>query len=80
MHCPWSRKTRAWGYEVIRGIDEDDPVRVIRAFRHPVGLAFVDLNTQVRLSLTAIGHRMFLRCQVQCCVDGAGMKKTVEDR
>ncbi|CAM9468498.1 unnamed protein product, partial [Hapterophycus canaliculatus] len=49
MHCPWTRKTRAWGYEVIRGIDEDDPLRVIRAFRHPIGLSFVDLNTQVEI-------------------------------
>ncbi|CAM9138394.1 unnamed protein product [Scytosiphon promiscuus] len=49
MHSPWTSKTRAWGYEVIRGIDEDDPLRVIRAFSHPVGLAFVDLNTQVEV-------------------------------
>ncbi|CAM9272291.1 unnamed protein product, partial [Pylaiella littoralis] len=47
MHCPWTRKARAWGYEVIRGIDDDDPLRVIRAFRYPAGLAFVDLNSQV---------------------------------
>lgn len=47
MHCAWTRKTRTWGYEVIRGIDEDDPERVIRAFKHPTGLAFVDLNSQV---------------------------------
>ena len=47
MHCMWTRKTRAWGYDVIRGIDEDDPLRVIRAFKHPTELAFVDLNTQV---------------------------------
>ncbi|CAN0295406.1 unnamed protein product, partial [Ectocarpus sp. 6 AP-2014] len=49
MHSLWTRKTRTWGYEVIRGIDEDDPWRVIRAFRRPTGLAFVDLNTQVEI-------------------------------
>lgn len=47
MHCPWTRKARTWGYEVIRGIDEDDPLRVIRAFRYPAGLAFVDINSKV---------------------------------
>lgn len=47
MHCPWTRKTRAWGYEVVRAIDEDDGPRVIRAFRHPTELTFVDLDTQV---------------------------------
>ncbi|CAN0521533.1 unnamed protein product, partial [Ectocarpus sp. 12 AP-2014] len=49
MHSLWTRKTRTWGYEVIRGIDEDDPWRVIRAFRRPTGLAFVDLNNQVEI-------------------------------
>lgn len=47
MHSMWTRKTRAWGYDVIQGIDSDDPSRVIRAFKHPTELAFVDLNTQV---------------------------------
>ncbi|CAM9697816.1 unnamed protein product, partial [Laminaria digitata] len=47
MHSMWTRKTRAWGYDVIHGIDSDDPSRVIRAFKHPTELAFVDLNTQV---------------------------------
>lgn len=54
MHSLWTRKTRTWGYEVIRGIDEDDPWRVIRAFRRPTGLAFVDLNTQVCMHTTAL--------------------------
>lgn len=47
MHCPWRRKTRAWGYEVIRAIEEDDPLRLIRAFKRPAELVFVDLNAQV---------------------------------
>ncbi|CAN0063038.1 unnamed protein product, partial [Discosporangium mesarthrocarpum] len=48
MHSnPWTPKTRAWGFDVIRGIAEDDPKRVIQAFRHPAELAFVDINSQV---------------------------------
>ena len=56
MHCPWVRKTRAWGFEVIRGIDEDDPVRVIRAFKYPTGLAFVDFNAQVHIHAEESTH------------------------
>lgn len=58
MHSTWTRKTRAWGYDVIRGIDADDPLRVIRAFKHPTELAFVDLNTQVGLQPN-VGSRGF---------------------
>ncbi|CAM9794602.1 unnamed protein product, partial [Choristocarpus tenellus] len=47
MHNPWTRKTRAWGFDVIRAIDADDAKAVIRAFKHPSELAFADLNTQV---------------------------------
>lgn len=66
MHCPWVRKTRAWGYEVIRGIDEDDPLRVIRAFRYPTGLVFVDLNAQV--GKTCILHFVMLQ-KIQVEID-----------
>ncbi|CAM9484500.1 unnamed protein product, partial [Ascophyllum nodosum] len=47
MHSEWTRKRRAWGCEVIRALEMDDPLRVIRAFQHPSELTFVDLNTQV---------------------------------
>ena len=62
MHCPWVRKTRVWGYEVIRGIDEDDPARVIRAFKYPIGLAFVDLNAQVCSHESVRPTRRIRRC------------------